>query len=988
MDGIRKTLLAAIAFAAIAAIVIFSSIGETLPYAFFQPVSLNGPAAVDSDGKTTAIADSQSRRLLVLDENMELVRIVSYDAFNAPIQAITDISISNGTIYVAGVVYKNDSSLIEQEKVLTYDRNGKYLSPVYESARKTAAVQSLKSLNRAPGGMIAALVDELDSTGQDGVRFSISLIAMSAGSPAVEIKRTGVSSIFDAFDIAYSSASDLYSVLSFRGILFDEPNAETDKESDGIEDQGLVFTSIDIGSNGDIYACEDTTGSIYRVDGKTGETTELVKGSGYDEVHVCEDMLAACSIKTNRVIVAGIDGKKLHDMTAVPLSAPLAARVILTEACGVYLLVFIVVMAMRRRRRLLGHERASRLGPVFSSLAVVVAVGLAIGFAARDIYQTSYDTRADEINAYANYIDSMSDDLAASLELCKERGAFRQDGEQLDALMTDQYEIFRRVGMLADSAASSGIGIYIIVYGIDVQGAFYVYDSSNEQVLGTGSTGTETRSDIMDASSGKDGGAAGRQLHSGSTLRDTTLYRLVPVPGPNGTDVVGVVEVGSRINSFEASILNGLTRNVLMLIVIALVVYLTYSEARGCLRCLFRYRQLQEDRTKDAIAVLTRPFTFVVTLLTSIDAVMTVLIAKDLVDSAGMGEHSLLIALPAAMLGAGMAFGHGIYGRLGARVDLRRLVTCGAAAMAVCALFAVGTVAIDSFWLYCLAKLLMAIPFGLLYTFGYSLPRCAESDEVRSLAANGVTHTDVSAAALGTLLGGFIAQMLGNQWVYVLVAFVALLVLVIAASLFPKRYGPLEASDGQRRGATKLLRNPAIIALVLLVLAPAIIASGYNTFIFPLLVSDAGVPIASTSLLFVIGQIVVYASIGLTGSAYERFGKERVVIAAVGLLGVVFLLFSLNTSVVWAVVVIALVGVLRNTAEGWDGPWMRAAEKCGVPAGTSTGAMFATESVILIVQPIILGFLVGVGSATAVLVIGAACVACALLYRAISRRLE
>ena len=101
-----------------------------------------------------------------------------------------------------------------------------------------------------------------------------------------------------------------------------------------------------------------------------------------------------------------------------------------------------------------------------------------------------------------------------------------------------------------------------------------------------------------------------------------------------------------------------------------------------------------------------------------------------------------------------------------------------------------------------------------------------------------------------------------------------------------------------------------------------------------------------------------------------------------------FLLFSFNATFTWALVVIALVCVLCKLADGWKAMWLSAAAQANVPAGGATGAMFAARSLALVAQPFILGALLIVTDAVAVVVIGALCLVCAGAFFAITRSVD
>lgn len=84
--------------------------------------------------------------------------------------------------------------------------------------------------------------------------------------------------------------------------------------------------------------------------------------------------------------------------------------------------------------------------------------------------------------------------------------------------------------------------------------------------------------------------------------------------------------------------------------------------------------------------------------------------------------------------------------------------------------------------------------------------------------------------------------------------------------------------------------------------------------------------------------------------------------------------------------VIALVGLLSKTSDGWKGMWIKAAQDIGVPAERATGAMFATRSLARIAQPFMLRALLGATESVAVTVIGAFCIVCAALFVLVTRR--
>ena len=984
MEGVRKSVIALVIAAVIAALVAISSYGTPLPPNPFAPVSLDRPTAADSNGEITAIADTQSRRLLVMNDRDQLKTIVSFDMLNAPIDAVTGVCVTGNEVYVSGITYEKDSDIIQSERVLAYDGRGAYEGIVFELKQKGQMTPAIKSLSDAKDGVVAAIYHEESEDADVASRSNLSFVFMNLQESKVLHEEKDIQ--FEVMAAGCSAESEKFIAVSSRGVLNDTWG------DDGVDPAfaNYAFTAVDVDEDGLIYAADSNTQKTYLIDDKK-TVTEIVDGSGASGINLNGKWLSTCNSDKNLVRIEDRESGASCELTSVTPQFLLSTYTAAVWVSVAFLVVLALVLLARFITRRVRERNLEGVGALFGSMAVVLALGVAMGYLTYGSYQRSMETRGQEINAYADYIGSRSNALAEDFEKCKDRSAIRSAGETFNAFLESYVDLDFQIGELTNSATNNGIGMYGIVYGKDDRGVFCILDTTSETFIGSAPAASPAKDAVekaFEASPSDDGGA----LQSGRGLRELTIYRVVPIKSPKSSQVVGVVEIGSRTKTLAASIWSNLVQQIITLLVLVLVIYLSYAEIKACGRCFVKRRKLQEASDPDALVMLTRPFSFAITILSSIDAVMTVLIARALISSVGFEESSPLIAIPTVMLGVGLALGQSVYGLLGSRIPLRRLIMGGCFVMLAFAIGAAVVVQWGNFWWYCVAKLLMAVPFGLLYTLSYSLPRSAQSDDVRAEAAAGVKRTDTSAAALGTVLGGFIASSLGNAWVYVLVALAVLPVLIMAANLLPKNAEPLEKrSDSDSRGGLgvrQLLTNRTTLAVALFVLLPATIASGYNSFIFPLFSSQAGLPAYATNNLFVLGQLVVYVAIDSIDATEARYGKWRVASVAVALLGVLFLLFSLNTTMVWAVVVIALVGVFCKSSDGWKAMWLRSAQFCGVPAGQATGLMFAARSVALIIQPMLLGLLLSMRDSVVVIIIGAICVLCAGIFVLMTRRTE
>ncbi len=998
--GRLRMRIALLVLAVLAGLVVVATFGSDLPFSPFAPVALKEPTLVDTDGDHTAIVDSESRNVLILNKDHKLTGIVDCGKLNSPIDAVTDVCVAEKAVYVAGVKYQKDSDIIVQERVIAYDMHGGSEAVVFDLQVDNLQNSSIKTMDSMGNDVDVVMVTQRISEG-DGYRTQsdVKIERVSRGWHETASEQT--LSLPFVHDVGYDRKCDLLATISLRGVLDDtyafDPNAifkddgtdeavaetitdaaqkkSTDEETPFLGDH--MFTAVDIADNGIMYLCDDVTKSLCSLDEKN-DLKVLGIGEGFGYVHCNGEHLAMCNRETDTVAVTKLDNIELKTFNSVEIAPSLSVVAGVVTACRVYLGAFVLSVIMRKVRVLIASGNARQMGPIVASGAVVLVLSIAIGYISYGSYKSMMQTREKEIDTFADYLDIPAFKLSKNMESCRNREAFRKNNDTLVDAYENMLEIELEAGGLARVATDNGIGTYVAVYGSDNKGVFYLSDSSNEHIMGSSFNG-ENKAEVEKVfkTNEVDG-----EMHEGTTLRDATMYRLVRIPTTDGKGTAGVIEVGSRLRSFEASITADLAERILAVLVMGLVVYLAYAELRACTKCFISYTGLKHHH--DAIAVLTRPISFCVTMVSSIDAVMTTLIARALIGSTGMGDNRMLLALPAVMLGIGLAIGQAIYGFFGSQVVIQKIMRRGSILLIPAALFAAAVVWMGNFWLYCVAKLILAIPFGLLYTLCYSLPRRADTDEVRALAAHGVKRTDTSAAALGTVLGGFVAQVLGNAWVYVLVAVVGAILLIVVLRILPRTKTPLEheprSVDSRHEAIVKLITSKTTLPIIFFIMLPAILAAGYNSFLFPLFSANLGISTSAISNLFVLGQLVVYVCIGGLERLEERYDKWRVALIAITTLAAVFLLFSFNTALVWAVVTIAVVGVLCKASDGWKALWPRSAKANGLATGIATGSMFAVRSVLLIVQPLLLGALLAAGNNLPMIVLGLICAVCAVAF--------
>ena len=152
----RKTRVSHIVLAilaTVAVVVLFVTYGTVLPAVPFAPVSLDRPTVVDSDGESTVVVDTESRRALIMNADGEMTGVIDCTTADSPVNAITDVRVSDGLVYVSGVRFAPDSDIIEKERVAVYSEGGTPIALAFEMQGDGSATPLVKSLSDIPDGV-------------------------------------------------------------------------------------------------------------------------------------------------------------------------------------------------------------------------------------------------------------------------------------------------------------------------------------------------------------------------------------------------------------------------------------------------------------------------------------------------------------------------------------------------------------------------------------------------------------------------------------------------------------------------------------------------------------------------------------------------------------------------------------------------------------------------------------------------------------------
>ncbi len=961
-------------------LVVVSSLGSPLPTPLDPHVTLDEPCLADFTGDFGVVADAASRRLVFLDCDYKATGIVDLSSTSTPIDSANSVCVSNGAIYVAGTKQAGDTSSIASDRIIKFSPAGMYQGEVLaieRDAKSRDAMPNVVGLTTTDGGVMVALT-MLTPKGERLPTGTVALFQVD-DKGAREIGRSVLSDV-NIINAGFApNGNVLGGVDDYGSLSVVRDGGKADRVA-----LGEVVLNLDAMADGRVLACLDNEHGLAFVG---GAESRLLEGSSLCSVSSNEEAIIACSKAGNSVVFADGNGRGVRKLDVLDLAPLLLLRVVGAYCSGATLAIMALVFAIRRVKGIITAGQASSLGPLLGIVAIAAAL---VGCFVLFTYNSSkhdVDVRVNEVNMLADTLESScpQEILQGMPHLSNNRNALREGNENAVKAATSAMSY---LNVLCQTAASNDIGIYYCAYGRDAGGLFNIMDYGANNVFGSSVEKGNKYEEIMRVF---DGAAANERMHVGSTRTFTTLHRLVPIADAQSGQVVAVVELGSTLESLESRTRTRQAEIVVSMLVVLMVVFLCYSEARGCGGDILRSRQAVKTSEEDALAYLARPVAFASTLVTSADAVMIVLIARDML--AGGQPNPLILAVPVACMRVGMFVGAALLPVLARRVSPRMLVLGGLAASAVFALCTAGTVIMGSFVFFCIARALLSAPLAMLFALGAMLPTVSGDADVRKRAADGVAHITVSAAALGMVAGGYVGYSMGNGWVYALAALLAALAFAVLLGSVAAFRRPLVNAVGVGQhalaGARATLRfvgSLPIVLLLLMVVLPMVCASGYQTLVFPLYASGLGISKASITNLFASAQMVVYLLAGYLIGLRARVGQHRVAAAAVGAIGVVFLVASYNQTLVWIVTGVVVIAVLVKATDAWKAIWAAESTERGLAPSKAYGSMVAAQYAVMLAQPLVMGLFGVAGNRYAGIALGVFSLVCAAAYGLASRR--
>ncbi len=293
-----------------------------------------------------------------------------------------------------------------------------------------------------------------------------------------------------------------------------------------------------------------------------------------------------------------------------------------------------------------------------------------------------------------------------------------------------------------------------------------------------------------------------------------------------------------------------------------------------------------------------------------------------------------------------------------------------------------------NFEAFVLSRALTGLGYGFAWMGIQALVVGRTPANVMTFSVANMTAGIFTGHMLGTFAGGWIAQLVGFQGVFLFGA-VALLLPALYAATFLRIYfgGARRSVQIHAKGAAnigKLIRSAKFTLLIMTSVVPFSIAQvGLLYYAVPVILNNAGIPTSEIGAVIALYSSIFVFSAPLFGRYIDRRSEMRRVVAIGGFLGsaalLSFFVIPGLSGVVVATAALALASSIGGAAQTSYALQLSVARSAGI--GFTTGIQRASDKLGQMLGPIVIGSLYTMTTlTTALAVIGAVYLLCTFVF--------
>ena len=917
-----------------------------------------------TDNGEMLVADSASARLVFTDSDMKVRRIESLNDAS-PLSRIMQVTGDGSYFYVRGVKYERNTSVIQSEKILRYDADGKNRTVLFEieSGRRNR-FSSLYDCCVYEGKLYYVAEVPTD----DIFSYHLAVYSVDISSETMhEPEPVFVSTVPYAYTSRYLPQKEQLYSTDFSGALF----LETGNCCNKIETSGKTVRVFCPEKNGTIIYSDPVTWNVYIDDKVIAENVGAESISANQNYVLFDNEFDGSLMRYNRL------SGETETIRSAGFSGPFGLLTALKFISVIYISAILLVLAVKflidafeeKNYRLL-----KRLGIIAVGLIMAVAIS---GFYTRHIYQIKVDEIKEDVIVLSRFFAKTedADDLSKTAELID---GLRNGKANLPELKDKIAKYDNYYGSFINSAEGKGSFCFVYLYARKGDSYFLSYDSMFHEQIGECFDYAPLTEKVM------------QNLNdaSVSTIEGTeTLFNVTPVYNSEG-EIAGLVELGENFGVFKKQAAADSLELTMELLTAFVAVYLVLTEGRSLISGLKERRRRLALNNPNAELAAMRPLNFLFSLLTSFDGVILVLISREMLTAGEYPPNSItwLMALPSMAFSVGSPIGTVLYSALASRVPVKKLSVGSIVFMAACYVLIIPVIINNLFITFCILKFLSSIANSISYSMLSSMPYRTENENERYEATKDKALGGVSSSILGAMVGGLVSQKFGNISLYAVnaAAFLPLIILMLAVipanCVYVKRNADKTVKSSLKDFGKFAFSVPMLSYFIFLTI-PLMTAEGYKSYLFPLYSTAMDMPKMYVTNFYVFARVIMLIINEPVTKATKNIDYWKLSVFGMLAMSMAFMCFAVNSTIIWAIIMLLINAVLdKIVASSKAMMWPRQAKAAGLVIMETTSYMSIVERFIFSLKETILSAFLLLGNNAACTAVGIFCAVFTVLF--------
>lgn len=837
-------------------------------------------AAKDNTGNLLVL-DKSGKRLIKADEKgIEQWKVQSSD--NGFSEAKRAVSAENGNIYVQDIKKEENGYRISQERIIEYSQNGEWIrnAVVYEY-ENPVLTQQIIGIVPTENGVNYFYKQEncLEQYDQNQE------LLKSYSLPQAKQFVAGV---------AYDEALQQLYYSNYRGEVYCYIDGKKDKllyTAENAEELSIP-KAISIDSEQNLYAADIGLRDILKID-LDGNVERIEEKTDYydKKIAYCVNADYGLVASTNYSVKLLENGEYTY-ITSFTISN--AQKIMTVIVWAAVIVVFVAVC----RILLLGLYYVLKSENKFIKIAGAMIAGvLVLSVVFMGILIPEYEN---------NIIETMFERAQMASDITEQKLPI-EDFMQIDCANDFMGENYRAVRDTINGIFLSGddsiYDLYCTLYRIqdnmivstyclqEDTGAIYPYDwyyeGSDEQ-------------EIIESKIGK--------RYTSQSSEGSYLFVLNPIIDETTGEAVGLIEVGTDLNTFQKMLKSMIFDLMITMVAITIVFILVAIE----LIFFFQAKGEYERCPQKGIPVnILRTIVFGIFFLTNMATGFLPLYALELAQT---GEtfgipQEIMASIPISaevVTGALFSvFGNKVIEKLGQKkaVLLSGMVFCVGFTFRI----------VPNIWVLTLGNAIVGIGWGVLLLVINTMIAMKPEDEkdsgfaaYSSAALNGVN--------CGVVIGGFLMNWLSHEWILILAAILSVCVLFLVRKYLcleeTQQVKEVETAQTGQTSVWKFLLKRRILTYFVMIVIPVIACGYFLNYMFPILAADYGMSETNIGYAYLLnGLCVMCLSNVLTNVLGTKLKKKNALAAASCIYAAAFLMVGFFQNIPSLLVALILLGI-------------------------------------------------------------------------------